>query len=155
MPEGRGFWFCWYSHHPAVEPRTRSARLLGRRASHAQDVDVSGQDARLSCVGTLVSGPRPAPDVTCPLDRVLDTREERSMPMVQHGRVFTASPALANPYTIQLERYYGSLLFGVRKSGNDACGRGLFLPVCEHRGLQAREGKVIVYTWQVGECQTR
>jgi hypothetical protein len=32
MPEGRGFWFCWYSHHPAVEPRTRSARLLGRRA---------------------------------------------------------------------------------------------------------------------------
>jgi hypothetical protein len=24
----------------------------------------------------------------------------------QHGRVFTASPAPANPYTIQLERYY-------------------------------------------------
>ena len=30
--QSQGFWFCWYSHHPAVEPRTRSARLSSRRA---------------------------------------------------------------------------------------------------------------------------
>jgi hypothetical protein len=65
----------------------------------------------LSCVGTLVPCQRPAPDE-------LDAREERSMPVVQYGRVFTAGPAPANPYTIQLERYYQSLLSQRAKSGN-------------------------------------
>ena len=41
--------------------------------SDAQDMDVSGQDARLSFVDTLAPDQRPAPDE-------LDAREERSMP---------------------------------------------------------------------------
>ena len=47
----------------------------------------------LSFVATLTSGQRPAPDE-------LDVREERSLPVVQHGRVFTRGPAPLNPYTI-------------------------------------------------------
>jgi hypothetical protein len=35
----------------------------------------------------------------------------------QHGRVFTPSPSLGNPYTIQLERYYKSLLPVPAKGG--------------------------------------
>ena len=41
-----------------------------------------------------------------------------SLRLVQHGRVFTASPTLANPYTIQLERYCENILFRHAKSGN-------------------------------------
>src|SRR5215471_3357408 len=69
----------------------------------------SGPDP-LSSVGTLAPGQRPAPDE-------LDTREERSMPVVQYGRVFTPGPVPGNPYTIQLERYYESLLSEPAKSG--------------------------------------
>jgi len=46
----------------------------------------------LSFVATLTSGQRPAPDE-------LDVREERNMPVVQHGRVFTRGPAPLNTRT--------------------------------------------------------
>ena len=48
--------------------------------------------------------------------------------MVQHGRVFTRSPELQNPYTIQLSMYSSSLLFVAAKSGNDADRRGFSSP---------------------------
>ena len=72
----------------------------------------------LSFVATLTSGQRPAPDE-------LDVREERSMPVVQHGRVFTRGPAPLNPYTIQLERYYKPLLSEPATSGSEGDGRAL------------------------------
>ena len=57
----------------------------------------------------------------------------------QHGRVFTASPALANPpkrdSVVQGMRY---ILFVAEKSGNPACGRGLFIPHLKTGGFQAR-----------------
>src|ERR1700693_4876735 len=36
----------------------------------------------------------------------------------QRGRVFTPSPSLGNPYTIQFSRYYRSILSLQAKSGN-------------------------------------
>jgi hypothetical protein len=72
----------------------------------------SGPDP-LSSVPTLTPGQRPAPDE-------LDARKERSMPVFHHGRVFTPGPAPGNPYTIQLERYYESLLSEPAKSGKRA-----------------------------------
>jgi len=38
--------------------------------------------------------------------------------LAKHGSVFTASPALANPYTISLSRYYKGNLTEEGKSGN-------------------------------------
>ena len=59
--------------------------------------------------------------------------------MVQHGRVFTRSPALRNPYTIQLSMYSSSLLFLAEKSGNGADRSArLFIPHLESRGGAAR-----------------
>src|ERR1051326_8457037 len=111
----------------------------------------------LSLVATLTSGQRPAPDE-------LDVREESSMPVVQHGRVFTSGPAPLNPYTIQLARYYKPILSESAPSGSeggwtsafahDQLGSapnwswglavrprgptGLFIPGLNHRGFQAR-----------------
>jgi hypothetical protein len=51
------------------------------------------------------------------------------MHVVQHGRVFTRSPALRNPYTIQLSMYSSAILFVTEKSGNDADRSAeLFIP---------------------------
>jgi hypothetical protein len=50
------------------------------------------------------------------------------MHVVQHGRIFTRSPALRNPYTILLSMYYSSLLIVAEKSGNDAYRRSFSSP---------------------------
>jgi hypothetical protein len=55
--------------------------------------------------------------------------------VVQHGSVFTHSPSLWNPYTIQLAMYSLSILMGAKKTGNRTCG--LFIPRLESRGFQA------------------
>ena len=94
-----------------MEPRGRSPGLLGRRtpAWRPSALWVSTRPAFVR----WYSRARPTPG-----SGRLDAREERSMPVVQHGRVFTPGPAPGNPYTIQLERYYKPFLSVPATSGN-------------------------------------
>jgi hypothetical protein len=85
-------------------------------ASFVEDIRASERDQFLgSIVDTLACDLRPAPDAA---RHPSQAREERSMHLVQHGSVFTHSPSLWNPYTIQFSMYYPSLLIGAQKTGN-------------------------------------
>ena len=85
LNKSRGFRLCCHSHHPAMEARGRSPGLLGRRtpAWRTSALWVSTRPAFVR----WYSRARPTPG-----SGRLDAREERSMPVVQHGRVFTPSP---------------------------------------------------------------
>jgi hypothetical protein len=46
-----------------------------------------------------------------------------------HGTVFTPSPSLGNPYSIQFSRYYIRILFGADKSGHTRAQAAISLPL--------------------------
>ena len=55
----------------------------------------------------------------------------------KHGRVFTPGPAPGNPYTIQLSRYYKTLLSQGLKSGNVRLRARAFHPLVETQGMKS------------------
>src|SRR6266699_1603159 len=81
-----------------------------------------------------------APSAVQPMVPCLRRSREQST-AVQHGRVFTGSPSLPNPYTMQLERDYMPLLFVCVISGNSRANTSTRLTpwVLHHRGLRRAE----------------
>lgn len=104
-----------------MEPRARSPRLLGRRTL-AWSTSALWNSTSSSFVRSY-SCSRPTPG-----SGRHEARGESSMRLVQHGSVFTASPALANPYTIRLLTYCMTILIVHQQSGNRIWRCGLFIP---------------------------
>jgi hypothetical protein len=67
------------------------------------------------------------------------------MRLVQHGSVFTAGPAPANPYTLRLLTYWLAILIGAQKSGNGRDKARLSIPNSKGRGLSPLFGKQNFY----------
>jgi len=116
---------------------TGSTSYQGRVCPTTTSLGVPG------CVDTLVSQVYTFDHQ--PTGEASMSKQNTSMPCVcERAGQWSLYHTYEQPTTVICNKLYGSILAQVGKSGSCACGRGLFIPLAEARGLQARLVKTAI-----------